>query len=300
MKRIVLDTDIGVDCDDAVALALLMKLKKSGFCEILGVSTSTARVGATSAVRAILDYYGEYEIPCGRMYSPFLPCDYENNYAEKLMKKYQKPEAEEESVHLLRRTIAGSTEKISLVAIGPLTMIAKLLQSKGDEFSSLDGEELLREKVDAFYTMSCRFCGNDGEWNVVLDISAARYVFEHCPVPIVVSPGELGDTVFTGGSLNQRENHPVLDSLVGFFEEKSEVEHGDILKRESWDPLTCYAAVFGTEKFEVSEWGKVRVDERGVSAFTPCKNGNHRILRRAKNPVALGNEIDEYLIKFDK
>lgn len=295
-----MDTDIGVDCDDAVALALSVALKKTGFCEILGVSTSTARLGATSAVRAILDYYGEYEIPCGKMYSPFLPCDHVNNYAEKLMKKYQKPEAEEESVHLLRRTIADITEKISLVAIGPLTMIAKLLQSKGDEFSSLDGEELLREKIDAFYTMSCRFCGNEGEWNVMQDISAARYVFEHCPVPIVVSPSELGSTVFTGGSLRKREAHPVWDSLVGFFEEIGEVNDENILKRESWDPLTCYAAVFGTEEFETSERGKVYIDEQGMSTFTPCENGKHMILRRAKNPVALGKKIDEYLIKFDK
>ena len=126
MKKLILDTDIGVDCDDAVALALLMALQKEGFCDLLAISTCTARVGATAAVRAITDYYGAYDIPCGRMYSPVLPCDRTNNYAEKLMKKYKKAEAEEESVHLLRKTLAKAQEKVVLVAIGPLTMIVSL------------------------------------------------------------------------------------------------------------------------------------------------------------------------------
>ena len=54
MKRIILDTDIGVDCDDAVALAMLIGFAKSGHCSIEAITTSTTRRGAVASVRARL------------------------------------------------------------------------------------------------------------------------------------------------------------------------------------------------------------------------------------------------------
>ena len=296
MKKIILDTDIGVDCDDAVAIALLLGLQKRNLCQLLGVSTSTARSGATSAVRAILDYYGETDIPCGRMYTPFLPCDHTNNYAQKLMDKYNKPEAEEESVHLIRRLLANATEKVTLVAVGPLTTIAKLLQSEPDELSSLSGMDLVKEKVDTFYTMSGRFIHNFGEWNVVQDIPSARFVFDNMPVNTIVSPGELGDVVYTGSSVAGRENHPVLDSLIGFFEEQENYTPTEVYMRQSWDPLTCYAAVLGMDDFNISEKGDAKIDEFGVSTFTPNENGKFIILNSAKDNGEIAKKIDQLIV----
>ena len=295
MKKLILDTDIGVDCDDAVAISLLVGLKQKGFCDILGISTSTARVGATSAVNAILDYYGEKDIPCGKMYYPFLPCDNTNNYAEKLMKKYKKAEGTEESVRLLRRLLANAQEKVQLIAVGPLTMIAKLMQSNADDISPLNGIELMVEKVETFYTMACRFCVEFGEWNVLQDIQSASYVFANLPVPTIVSPGELGDTVFTGNVLAEKKDHPVWDSIVGFFEEVGSEKEPSEYSRESWDPLTCYSAVLGLDDFILSEKGDVSIDERGVSFFTPNKEGKCIILKSAKDPIDLGKKIDRYI-----
>lgn len=53
MKKFILDTDMGVDCDDAVALALLINYKKAGACDILGVTASSTREGATATIRTI-------------------------------------------------------------------------------------------------------------------------------------------------------------------------------------------------------------------------------------------------------
>ena len=55
MKKFILDTDMGVDCDDAVALALLINYKKAGACDILGVTASSTREGATATIRTICE-----------------------------------------------------------------------------------------------------------------------------------------------------------------------------------------------------------------------------------------------------
>ena len=42
-QRVILDTDMGVDCDDAVALAILLNKQIAKELEILCVTTSTPR-----------------------------------------------------------------------------------------------------------------------------------------------------------------------------------------------------------------------------------------------------------------
>ena len=43
MKRILIDTDLGIDCDDAIALAMLINLEKRKECEIASVTISSSR-----------------------------------------------------------------------------------------------------------------------------------------------------------------------------------------------------------------------------------------------------------------
>ena len=80
MKNIILDTDIGIDCDDAVALGLAASLMRTGKCEIKAVTCSTTREGAAQSADAILRYYG-LNIPVGEMRLPQLLCDFTNKYA---------------------------------------------------------------------------------------------------------------------------------------------------------------------------------------------------------------------------
>ena len=54
-KKIILDTDMGVDCDDAAALAILLNKQSIGEIEILCVTASSTREGATGTIRAIAD-----------------------------------------------------------------------------------------------------------------------------------------------------------------------------------------------------------------------------------------------------
>jgi len=69
LKKIVLDTDIGLDCDDPGALAVLHALADLGECEILASMVSTrgecGRWGVP-CVNAIHTIYGRPDIPIGQ------------------------------------------------------------------------------------------------------------------------------------------------------------------------------------------------------------------------------------------
>ena len=137
-KQIIFDTDIGMDCDDAAALGILLNAHKRGECEILAITASTGREGATATVNAICDYYGVNGIPVGRM-KRMLLCDGVNNYARAVMEKYGTEDVETDAVPLLRKTLAEAAGKVSVIAVGPLSNLEELLKSKADEFSPLCG-----------------------------------------------------------------------------------------------------------------------------------------------------------------
>jgi len=65
MKRVILDTDLGCDCDDAGAMAVLHNLEKSNLCQILTISSCTSREDAARAIKIINSYYSNSELPIG-------------------------------------------------------------------------------------------------------------------------------------------------------------------------------------------------------------------------------------------
>lgn len=289
MKRFVLDTDIGVDCDDAAAIALMLNLQKQGKGKLLAVTTSTTRKGATAAVGAICCYYGATDMPIGRMTSPILACDARNNYAEAVMKKFGAAESETDGVNLLRKILAGTEEKVTLVAIGPLTNICKLLKSAPDEISERNGWELVREKTDGMFVMGGAFAENYdgitlpkkppfGEWNIVQDIASAQFVADNFPVNIVFCPHEAGNYVLTdlGGS----DDNPVWYSMRCFAAKEENNPTAEGFKRMSWDPVTCLVAMEGVgDYFDLSDYGRVHINDEGITVFDGAENRGHRFLR---------------------
>jgi hypothetical protein len=68
-EKIILDTDMGSDCDDAGALALLNEYAREGKAEILGVIFSSGAVPyGVGVIDAINRYYDHHDIPIGACY----------------------------------------------------------------------------------------------------------------------------------------------------------------------------------------------------------------------------------------
>lgn len=278
-KQIIFDTDIGMDCDDAAALGILLNAHKRGECEILAITASTGREGATATVNAICDYYGVNGIPVGRM-KRMLLCDGVNNYARAVMEKYGTEDVETDAVPLLRKTLAEAAGKVSVIAVGPLSNLEELLKSKADEFSPLCGADLVKQKVDKLYVMIGSFPQNfDGkrfrEWNLLQDVPAARYVIENWSTKKVYLPFEIGAAVFT--EMGQNEN-PVWYSMKNFAIANG-VDISNGYRRESWDPVTCMIALNENNPlFIYSPEGTVTVDGDCVTLFEEKTGGLDKYL----------------------
>ena len=268
-KQIIFDTDIGMDCDDAAALGILLNAHKRGECEILAITASTGREGATATVNAICDYYGVNGIPVGRM-KRMLQCDGVNNYARAVMEKYETEDVETDAVPLLRKTLAEAAGKVSMIAVGPLSNLEELLKSKADEFSPLCGADLVKEKVDKLYVMM-----GEGVSLVNCGVPAARYVIENWGTKKVYLPHEIGAAVFT--EMGQNEN-PVWYSMKNFaIANGAEISNG--YRRESWDPVTCMIALNENNPlFIYSPEGTVTVDGDCVTLFEEKTGGLDKYL----------------------
>lgn len=288
-KRIIFDTDIGGDCDDAGALAVLQEAVRAGRARLMAVTVSTPNPYASACADAINRWYGNI-VPIGL--APVLYDEdasyYEQWYGRHIAKLYPnafypsgaKPP---NAVRLLRELLVSSMgEKVTIVVVGPLNNMCALIKSGSDDISPLNGSELLALAAEEIVVMGGEF-SFDGtvpppECNIKSDIESAKFFFDNCRVPVVVSHYTLGLTVLTGKVLIERDRkNPVAEAYE--FHSKG--------NRCSWDPIAAYYAVYGTNGvFTLSEAGKVTIDGSGVSEFVKDVNGRHRLLDADNDEIA--------------
>lgn len=304
MKKLLIDTDIGIDCDDAMAIGAAIALEKKGLIHIEGISTCTAREGASGCVSAITDYYGLSK-PTASYFGTPLECDKRNIYAKDVRDAFRKKDSGEESVRFLRKKLASSEDGVILVSLGPMTVIAALLESMPDDISLWSGRELVARKAEALYAMGGNFVAYEdrykgryaygAEWNICQDIPAAQFVVENIPVPVIFSPYETGVRVLSGESFG--EGSPVKMSIRLFFERNRD-EFEEKFARASWDPITvCMAA--GADWFSLSSPGRIAVDDEGKTLFFAGK-GNHRYLIEKNQPEQTAEKLDELYAELEK
>ena len=244
-RKYILDTDIGGDCDDCIALALLAKYHKEGKINLLGVTHCTSTISGAYTAVSVLDWYGAADVPVGHTSRQgFMVGDLYEKYATPVMARFLwlKQEAYgerkfEDSVKLLRRLLAENSD-VTLVFIGPLNDMHELLRTEADEYSPLSGVELVKSSVREVIIMGGNFeDASYSEYNINCDIPAAKYTAENCPVPITYCGWEAASSIFTGHKLGEAHvNHPVRIAYYHFFNERQ-------LPRESWDPVTVYYAL---------------------------------------------------------
>ena len=263
-KKIIFDTDLGGDCDDVGAAAVLCNLAKAGEANILAATYCIGNPWGGWFLKYELEWFGFSDVPVGVLHD-------EHFMAEQTYEKYTRPYVERmqiptpalpDAVRVLRKTLAdnGGVRDITLVAVGPLRNIADLLKSDADDISPKTGRELIAENVVEFVTMLGNFTGeNEVEWNVLMDIPSARYCVSEMPVPVVFSPFELGVSIITGQSLeNVSEDHPVRAAYTLYGDGKHHT-------RMSWDPITVYCAVRSDSPMVARRPLHVTVNERGVT-----------------------------------
>ena len=219
--KIIFDTDMGGDADDAGALAVAHALMDMGDLEIIAVGVWTHDRHSVGCVSAINNYYGRPDIPIGvRSGGVWDPGS--GNYNRAVAENHPHTlttEIAPNVVDVYRQVLASQPDSsVVIVTVGPLTNIRDLFQSDSDQHSDLNGIDLVRQKVREFVIMGGQFPSGTWEWNFVGGGSGTtKYVVDNCPVPIMFSGFEIGVNIKTGiGLRNVQADNPVKTAYLDF------------------------------------------------------------------------------------
>lgn len=278
MKQLnmILDTDLGSDCDDMMALTYLVYAAHHKGVRLCAITHSNGCPEGPDACRVFFEHLGERVPPIGRAPDGMKAYDH---YCKELVAQFDRSKSHHEyadAVSVMRRALVEN-DHVVICAIGAMTNVAALLKSAPDGISSLDGVSLVREKCDRLILMAGSFdpAVERVEWNVHLDVAAARTVAEQSPVPVIWLPSETGADIMTGGPMMEAfgEGNPLSFSFCRF---------PGVLKkggRPSWDPATVLYAVEGCgDIFRETPDGSVVVRDEGKTIYTPDGMKKHRIL----------------------
>lgn len=286
-QAIIFETDMGNDIDDAMALDLLFKNMDQGNIKLLGVSVHKNNPYAKEYIDVMRCWYGYKKMPIGVNSACVTDMDcvdyctktvqMKNEAGEPLFVGSKKPKYEE-AVEMYRRLLAKADDgSVVIVTVGFSTTIAQLLESQPDKYSRLSGRELVARKVKYFSVMAGEFTLPDfAEYNVWNDLEAARTLFETSPVPMIFTPWQLGDQVqYPGKSIEQDfawgEPHPMVEAYKHYLQMP--------YNRPTWDVIAAYYACHPEAGcFTISEPGNVKVVGKGITQFTPAKDGKCRYL----------------------
>ena len=283
--RLIFDTDMGNDVDDAVALAIIHALESRGEAKLLAVTITKDNRWAAPFVDLMNTFYGRGGIPIGIVHAGKTPedsnmirqpaerkrADGSFVYPRHLVDGRQAPEA----VGVLRRVLAREADGgVVIVQVGFSTNLARLLDSKADEASPFSGLELAKRKVRLLSIMGGAFPEGKPEYNIETDIPAAKRLFAQWPGTIVTSGYEIGNKVlYPAASIlkdySYAEDHPLAEAYRDYMKMPYD--------RPMWDPTATLYAV-RPDSFSLSPPGVITVDEKGRTHFAADTSGRHHYL----------------------
>ena len=202
--RLIFDTDIGNDEDDALAIGVIHALQSRGECNLLAVTVTKDHELSAPFVDVINTFYGRGDIPIGVVRNGPTPepskftilanqrDDGKLRYPHDLMSGADAPEA----TVLLRQVLARQPDRsVVIVQVGFSRNLARLLDSVPDRHSPLAGRELVQQKVKLLSVMAGAFQPIDGkvhlEYNVVEDLPSARKLAQEWPTDVIYSGFEI-------------------------------------------------------------------------------------------------------------
>ncbi|MBR1698855.1 MAG: nucleoside hydrolase [Bacteroidales bacterium] len=287
VPMIILDTDIGSSTDDLFALEMLYRYEDDNKCKLLGVVVDREGEACAAVADIMNTYFGHGDTPIGLVRkgipSPVVWIDYKglSSYTgkdgrpmfERTISDYSSlPDGWE----LYRKLLSEAPDKsVTICSIGFVTALAQLLESEADEYSPLDGVQLVRKKVKKIQLMGGVFGDSiEPDFNFFQGISFAQTFFRLWPddVDIVFTPMEAGDPVeYTPedviADVSWTDVHPIKQVYL-----TCKCDTG----QKMWDPMTVIHAVEGDGLFTLSGRGKVSITQDAITQFSASPEGNCR------------------------
>lgn len=280
MHKVILDTDIGTDVDDALALAALMGSKE---VDLIGITTVYGDVRLRAAIamhlcslvsREIPTFAGEDKTISGR--EVWVSGSEGKNYENLASFTPQITSA----VDFLVNAVVSQPKSIDVIAIGPLTNIARAIQTNLD----------FVETVKRVWIMGGDFTQSRVEHNFKCDIDAARIVLEsNVPISILDLPSSQ-KTIIRMEEIEQIRNAPALGLLL-----YSEIMSWIQPRNQDWtiphDPIAALT-LLAPEFFENSPTGKAKIDSEGMSFWNESPSGNVVLLNPIQPELAVKRMIE--------
>ena len=231
--KLLLDTDIGSDIDDAVALAYLLCQRR---CELLGVTTGTGQpLLRAEMVSAICRNVGRDDIPIHAGCAEAMLVDMRQKTAPQAGalgdwdRRTDFSSPPDTAVEFLRQTIRANPGEMTLLAIGPMTNIG-LLFATDPEIPSL---------LKSLVLMCGRFFdAHGGEWNAIGDPHATAITYgagcqsrpgQHVSFPLDVTTRCQLSSDACRAQFSARALAPVRDFAEVWFTERDLITFHDPL-----------------------------------------------------------------------
>ncbi|MDO4274289.1 MAG: nucleoside hydrolase [Eubacteriales bacterium] len=303
VANIIYDTDLAADVDDAGALAMLHAYADQGKANLLAVVADSSCLYSVSCAEAINTYYGRPDIPVGTYKgdSEVAPEGY--TYCKPVTMKYQTTLRDgndaRDAVDIYREVLASQPDgSVTIVSVGFLTNLTELLNSQPDEYSDLNGIELVRQKVKLVSCMGGNFQDFDSaEYNFMCDPAAAQLMVNKCPAPIMFSGSEIGINLDTG----ERRYEMAQDDPVRLSYDLYLSDDTGLGTRWSWDLSAVLYAVEGLQDYWSMERGDVSVLEDGKDTFEKNEKTGARAFLVAKADVTqVEARLNEIMISAKK
>jgi hypothetical protein len=297
--KILFDTDMHTDCDDAGAMAVLHALADRGECEILATVTSVKDPWSAAAVKAINTYYGRPDLPLGMVKGRGVLAN--SKFARPVGEEFSAgidsaddvPDATLVYRDVLEKAAGGS---VTVVTVGYLTNLKNLLELPA-EGGHASGLELAETKVKTWVCMGGNFVGDPpkddlklGNVNFQRDAVSALFVIPRWPGPVVFVGREIGSVpsgLAIGESLAKTPaKNPVRRSYEHYF-------GGRARNRHVADLTTVLYAVRGlADYWDIETRGHMEIAPDVTFTWQPGEELDHAYLRK-KRPG--GQPNDRYI-----
>jgi len=316
-QRLIVDTDMGFDVDDVVAVCLANSLHMNGLVDLVGVVHNTGCHLGIGGVSSIQHWYGHDNVTLGAWKGNFgSDCNQhyngalgQNQYLSKLTAKMPGPVTDSSQVSTgvdaYRRVLAQQPNgTVNIASIGMPTNLADLLISPPDDHSPLSGYDLIAAKVakivfmDGGYNFGCaaNFIGPADEC-----YGSAQKALKMPPnVRLVISNKGENPDIYTGSGVQQAHpaDSPCREALKNWCCNPN--GKPGATGRLSWDPITVMIAsldVSSVFEKETDYGTQITADPNGKEHFfgNGTKNALTDFVDRSTSPDNIRKAIDFYV-----
>ena len=286
MTKILLDTDIGTDVDDAVALAYLLSHPN---CELLGITTVTGEAEKRASLASLVCLAAGKEVPIypgadHPMQGPQRqPVPQQAAALARWPHRSDFPKGE--AVDFLANTIRSHPGEVILLTVGPLTNVGMLFQAHPEVAELLAGLVLMGGNFGEAGPETGRI-----EWNIAGDLLASQIIYE-TPVRLHRSLGlnVTQQVMMSAETVREKYTAPLLRPVLDMAE---------IWFASSYPSITYHDPLAAATIFEPDlcsyERGRVRLDATDKPGTTVWQSGGPN----DPHQVAMTVDVDGYFEHF--